>query len=84
MRDCDYDDYEDIYDFINTRETTKMEDRTKKHWKIEGSNNKFGTLKDAEDEAKKRAQKQNTDYNIYEFVAQAQPVVPDVPIVKIV
>jgi hypothetical protein len=82
----DEDEEEDyFYNMIyGKKDSTMSEDRTKKHWKVEGNNNKFGTLKEAEDEAKRRSGKQNCDYNIYEFVAQAQAVVPDVPIVKIV
>ena len=80
----DYYDYIEYNAIYGKKDNTVSEDRTKKHWKVEGNNNKFGTLQEAEDEAKRRSGKQNADYNIYEFVAQAQAVVPDVPIVKIV
>lgn len=81
--DLDY-DYYDMCEFINKKANPVTQDRTKKYWKTEGSNTKFGTLAEAEDEAKKRAAKQNCDYDVFEFVSQAQAVVPDVPIVKIV
>jgi hypothetical protein len=80
--DFDYDDYCEM--MFRPKDNTVTQDRTKKYWKTEGSNTKFGTLAEAEDEAKKRAAKQNCDYDVYEFVSQAQAVVPDVPIVKIV
>jgi hypothetical protein len=84
--DCDEDSdyYWNMISGMTKKDKVMTEDRTKKHWKVEGSNTKFGTIKDAEDEAKKRAGKQNADYNVYEFVSQAQAVVPDVPVVKIV
>ena len=86
MDDYDSDYLDSYYDYLyaNKKDNAVSEDRTKKHWRVDQVNTKFGTLKEAEDEAKRRSGKQNADYNIYEFVAQAQAVVPDVPIVKIV
>jgi len=81
--DDDYEYYDD-FEVYSPKDKIMTQDRTKKYWKTEGSNTKFGTLSEAEDEAKKRAAKQNCDYDVYEFVSQAQCVVPDVPIVKIV
>lgn len=82
--DISYVEYVNDYYRAEKKETVMAEDRTKKYWKAEGCNTKFGTLKDAEDEAKKRAAKHSCDYDVVEFVSQAQAVVPDVPIVKIV
>ncbi len=79
--DMDYDEWNCIY---GKKDKTMSEDKTKKYWKTEGCNTKYATKQAAEDEAKKRAAKQNCDYDVLEFVSQAQAVVPDVPVVQIV
>lgn len=69
-------------DYYEARKNGNMSDWNKKHWLTNGS--KFETYEAAEVEAKKRTSKSQTETNIYMFVAQATPVIPDINVTKIV